>query len=226
MSRCIIADKPAPLLNVPDFNEIFGAKELALDPQGLLRAIEMVALAGTKFEVKRAIDPYILEVETRDYPHGCAFIDVRFTRDVGANAPDRRKNIPPKDVILERLYNSVGLPYIWGGNWGKGIPEIPHLYGGDPSPIRLLQGVDCSGLLYEATDGATPRNTSKLMHFGERVDSLLDVKPLDIIVWPGHMIIALDETTSIESALGRGVFIAPLKSRLPESNFVINRFIF
>lgn len=93
-----------------------------------------------------------------------------------------------------------------------------------------LAGVDCSGLLYEATNGWTPRNTSQLVSFGSAVtiagNSIHQIaaalKPLDLIVWNGHVLIVLDKSSIIESRLAcdqpgnGGVIISPLKQRLAE----------
>ena len=68
--------------------------------------------------------------------------------------------------------------------------------------LRLwrLEGVDCSGLLYQATGGYTPRNTSSMKDFGDEVKisglpleqiSFL-VRPLDLIVCTGHVVIVLN----------------------------------
>ena len=124
----------------------------------------------------------------------------------------------------------VGLPYIWGGNWSAGVPALLALY--PPSDeitetmraIWSLKGVDCSGLLYEATDGFTPRNTSELVYYGTPVAienksiSAIQkmVRPLDLIVWKGHVVIVLDAEKTIESRHKHGVVITPLKERLEE----------
>ena len=73
----------------------------------------------------------------------------------------------------------------------------------------MLKGVDCSGLLYEATHGYTPRNTSALITFGKPVSIanlgsaqiINALEPLDILVWEGHVIIVLDRNRAIESRL-------------------------
>ena len=93
----------------------------------------------------------------------------------------------------------------------------------------MLAGVDCSGLLYEATNGFTPRNTSALLHFGKNVSiagksrqaitALL--QPLDLLVWPGHVIIVIDGGNAIESRLvcqepDKGVRIRPLADAMSE----------
>ncbi len=90
--------------------------------------------------------------------------------------------------------------------------------------LWALKGVDCSGLLYEATDGFTPRNTSDLVHYGSPVsienksvgEIQRIVKPLDLIVWKGHVVIVVDSEKTIESRHLHGVVIAPLKERLEE----------
>jgi hypothetical protein len=72
-----------------------------------------------------------------------------------------------------------------------------------------MQGLDCSGLLYEATAGWTPRNTSALVAYGSSVriagldaDGIVQiVQPLDLIVWKGHVMIVLDRKRLIESRL-------------------------
>lgn len=133
-------------------------------------------------------------------------------------------------MILSKLKKALGQPYIWGGNWGRGILEIKDLYKSEISrPLEnswTLSGVDCSGLLYEATNGFIPRNTSDLMHFGDKISSLENIKPLDIIIWPGHVIILLEPNLVIESLLGKGVIETPLHDRLQqiaEKPFVIRR---
>jgi hypothetical protein len=90
--------------------------------------------------------------------------------------------------------------------------------------------LDCSGLLYQATGGSTPRNTSQLVSYGRAVkisgrlageiSGLLE--PLDLIVWNGHVLIVLDRETIIESSLrcgkkgNGGVTTTPLEKRLAE----------
>lgn len=242
MSTFLRAIKPTPLLNTPDFEKVFGSDTLPLDAQGLLRSVEMIALPQTKFQKVRSVTPSILEVKTHDYPLTPLYLDTRFVEDVEASFPERVKILPPKELILSRLQRAIGLPYIWGGNWSSGIPEILSYYHPKQVPPELqatwtLKGVDCSGLLYEATEGFTPRNTSELLVFGENIpfesfslpEILAKVKPLDILVWKGHVIILLNETTSIESLGGKGVITQNLAHRLstliPSTKFVIRRFI-
>jgi cell wall-associated NlpC family hydrolase len=107
-------------------------------------------------------------------------------------------------------------------------------YGGnvsDASKRQLtLAGLDCSGLIYQATNGWTPRNTSQLVSYGRGVriagKTVKDIanllEPLDLIVWNGHVIIVLDRKTVIESRLecgkqgNGGVMMTPVEQRLRE----------
>lgn len=231
MTYCI-ANQPTPLLNQADFIEVFGKEKLPLDDKGLLRALEMIAFPGTVFEIIEKLPNFIWKVTTKEYPHGPQFIDSRFVCSTRTIPPDRTRIVPQKETILRKLEQSLGLPYLWGGNWGKGIPEIRKLYPckveKNFEQIHSLVGVDCSGLLYEATNGYSPRNTSELFHFGEPVSNLFDVKPLDILVWPGHVLIFFSSDLFIESLYGKGVVLTPISTRLPEisnKNYQIRRFL-
>ncbi len=224
-SHCI-AEKPTPLLNTPEYEKIFGAGQLPLDELGLLRAVEAVALPGTKFTVCKQISPFILEVKTQEYPLDPLYIDKRLVKPVNASHPERVSTLPSKEEIIENLKSSLGLPYVWGGNWSKGVPEMASFYqsqASDKHPAMSFKGIDCSGLLYEATNGYTPRNTSKLLSFGNEVISIANVKPLDILIWPGHVVVVLDTTTTIESVYGKGVILSSLNDHLSQ-NYVIRRF--
>lgn len=127
-----------------------------------------------------------------------------------------------------------------GGNLREGIPEMLSFYppSSNISPELqnrwILKGVDCSGLLYEATNGYTPRNTDALIAFGGPVQIagltipqiIEKVEPLDLIIWEGHVIIILGKNRAIESRLDYdketpgcqgGVWIRPLKQVLEET---------
>lgn len=236
MSRALveycIAKIPTPVLNTPNFQKVFGEEKLPLDELGLLRQIEMIALPKTKFKILKKLPSHIYEITTEEYPHGPQYIDSRFVESVTKETPNRKKILPIKEKILMRLEKSLGLPYIWGGNWSRGIPEISSFYKQGIAPeleiTRILAGVDCSGLLYEVTDGFTPRNTSELLYFGNNVPTFADVKPLDILIYPGHVMIFLTPNHLIESLYGKGVIISPLKERLAQlttKKLIIKRII-
>ena len=236
------AEIPTPVLNTSDFRSVFGGtdgKTLKRDSQGLIRAVEFVALPGTVFQIENGFNvngTLIYQVNTTEYPPQKTglYIDSRFV-SVSANPiPARSKTMPSKQQILEKMARKQGLRYVWGGNISQGIPELFHFY--SPSgPISLetqsmwaLHGLDCSGLLYEAANGATPRNTSDLISFGKAV-TIQELKPaqiakklqpLDLITWKGHVIIVLDQTHTIESCVAcsstGGVTIRNLRAVLEE----------
>ncbi|OQA57058.1 MAG: hypothetical protein BWY42_00747 [Candidatus Omnitrophica bacterium ADurb.Bin277] len=247
------AERPAPVLNTADFRSVFGGRDgktLKRDPQGLVREIEFIALPGTAFEIEsshRVAGHLIYRVRTADYPSRASglFVDSRFVTVSPNPFPKRPKIVPPRETILKRMLNRRGTKYVWGGNFAGGIPELLRFYPPsaalDPGTKNMwtLRGLDCSGLLYEAADGALPRNTSDLISFGkpvliagltaERIAARLE--PLDLIVWKGHVIIVLDREHTIESCVncspGGGVTVRKsvevlkeaMSARTPANNY-------
>jgi len=241
-----VATFPAPVLNTPDFASVFGGRDgktLRLDPSGLIREVEFVALPGTAFRIEESLKrggQTIYRVTTDDYPYPTKsgyFIDSRFVRTTGTHPPPRDRLLPSKQKVIENLLAARGSRYVWGGNRRAGIPQLLSFYppasSSSLSPAAAdlweLRGVDCSGLLYEATGGYTPRNTSALVEYGRPLPiSGLDteriirrVEPLDLIVWSGHVMILLDRKRVIESRLdpsgkGGGVIVRPLREALME----------
>lgn len=252
-----VAVIPTPVLNTPDFAAVFGGRDgatIRLDGCGQIRETEFVALPGTVFRIEETFNrggPVIYRVTTDDYPYPTNkgyFIDSRFVRTSADPLPPRPRSIPPRDKVIDSLLAAQGKRYIWGGNMREGIPQLLSFYPplkGLPLPpatadLWQLRGVDCSGLLYEATGGFTPRNTSALVAYGAPLQIKgLDtgqiirlVEPLDLIVWQGHVMIILDRERIIESRLdchgnGGGVRVRSLrealmdihKSRVPMDNF-------
>ena len=217
MSTYAIAKSPVPLFNTPNI------PQLDKDQQGLIRSIETIALPHTKFSVLRQILPNTCEVTTVDYPSSTPlYVDSRFLQPAFKETFDRYKTLPPSATILKFMKSVVGVRYFWGGNWAQGIPEMAQLYPNIPvSDDLLCKGVDCSGLLYQATDGFTPRNTSQLCTYGQKLEVDLKspeavqkvVKPLDMMVWKGHVIFVLDSDHFIESVIEQGVVISDFTQR-------------
>ena len=135
--------------------------------------------------------------------------------------------------MLEKLTKLEGSDYGWGGNWPHGIDFLPKFYRGKTPFHQLklevqntwrLKGVDCSGLIYYASDGYTPRNTSRLVTFGRPVETegltaaqiTEKVQPLDLIVWQGHVVCVFNRSETIESREKHGVVRANLSDRLSE----------
>jgi len=244
--RFAVAQLPTPVFNTPHIREIFGGEggtHLKTDRCNQIRELEFIALPGTVFSVQKEISSgssNVYQVTSADYPYpasGGYFVDSRAVRLVSAPPPDRPRSLPRRDEILDRLRGAAGIRYTWGGNVRDGIPELLELYpqasgtkrSFETRARRQLAGLDCSGLLYEATGGWTPRNTSSLAHFGnplviagQNAETIAErVHPLDLIVWPGHVLIILDRNQVIESRLScnrdnDGVIITPLLRRLKE----------
>lgn len=210
---------------VPVFSHPVPANKLPkADRCGQIRELEFIALPGTLFSVLGSVPghPDQLLVTTSAYrtaPGVRLFVDRLHLTGYALSPEERQSHLPRRDQIQQRLASAVGLPYIWGGNIREGI----RLNG-----VLQFQGLDCSGLLYEATDGFTPRNTSQLVSFGTAVsvaglapeEIARRLQPLDLIVWDGHLVIVLDEKTAIESILrckpgkNDGVILTPLIKRL------------
>ncbi len=206
-----------------------------MDPRGLLRAVELVALPGTHLAFLQGGMDGVAAVRLDSYPHSPLYVDRRALSEV------KPKLLPSSKPLIEELLKREGSAYIWGGNWSAGIPTLLDWYppNGDltleVNKKWTLQGVDCSGLLYEVTGGMTPRNTEQLVSFGkgiacdDRSPLALShlIKPLDLIVWKGHVIIALGDGRCIESIEPKGVVISPMRERLEElcSEWQTNRFV-
>ena len=138
--------------------------------------------------------------------------------------------MPSRKEIINNMFSLEGCRYLWGGNFCNGITEMLDFYkpknelDKDTEDNWCLRGVDCSGLIYQATNGATPRNTSSLVNYGTdlnisgKSDTAIYqmLKPLDLIVWKGHVIIVLDEKTVIESRPPKGVQKNDLFNRIKE----------
>jgi hypothetical protein len=237
---------PTPVLYTPDFASVFGGEDgvsLKFDDYGEIDELEFIALPGTLFHIEETIHTReypVFKVTSRDYQYPTEkgyYIDSRFVVLTNKTQEGRVKVLPGYKQILRNLRNAEGAIYTWGGNYCRGIPELLHFYppASEIPPVLqeqwMLCGVDCSGLLYEASNGCIPRNTSSLVYFGEsvpveglplpRITELL--LPLDIIVWKGHMMVVIDNGEVIESSYDHdpetdgfqgGVRVFPVSKRL------------
>lgn len=225
-----------PVLNTSDFESVFGGAggtTVKLDNKGLIREMEFIAFPKTVFEILEIIpkeDHSIYRIKTSDYPYTSAdlFIDSRFVKTTDSLPDERIHSLPDKSEILNKLNSLDGYSYMWGGNCGDGIEQLLEFYqpaaelDNSTKSLWSLKGVDCSGLIYQATNGSTPRNTSSLINYGtgleisgrsaQEIASML--QPLDLIVWSGHVIIVYDENTVIESTGDAGVHKSDLLARI------------
>jgi cell wall-associated NlpC family hydrolase len=238
-----VALTSTPVLNTPDFNAVFGAANgqvLKVDRCGQVRELEFIALPGSVFTLlkkQRSGTADIYQVETDEYvapPNVRLYINGRFLKLQHTAPPPRRPSLPPREEIVSALRASVGNPYVWGGNVPGGVTWLSDLFiqdiGADGRRLHPLAGLDCSGLLYHATGGWTPRNTTQLLTYGQGVavagkpsaEIAKMLQPLDLIVWSGHVIIVLDRETAIESRLqcgkpgNGGVVLTNLSQRMAE----------
>ncbi len=227
--RFAIATTFAPLLSTSAWREVFAGKLPLEAKTNLLRKVETIAFPGTKFIIEEMGD--ICAVTTREYPDK-VWVDARFLQIQEIEPLERKITLPSRSEILAFLREEVrkNTAYIWGGNFCRGIPELLKLYPPSESldensleyKTRILQGADCSGLLFEATNGFLPRNTSQLLKTGKSVpiqglsleDLLKILQPLDLIVWQGHVVMVGGE--AIESRHPQGVIATPLKERFLE----------
>lgn len=234
-SAATAAGQPRGYATVKEALPVFNSPAAAANPSlpkpdscGQVRELEFIALPGTPLRLVGEFmqgGQQVLEVITDSYhpPPGVRlYVNPAGVSPAASPPPPRPAELPQPKEILKRLRSAVGSPYVWGGNLRDGITL--------PNGRRAFAGLDCSGLLYEATNGLTPRNTADLVSFGRPVpiaglrrDQLIkSLKPLDLIVWKGHLVIVLDNEQAIESVLwcGRpgsgGVRITPLRQRLGE----------
>ena len=218
--KYVYAFTDTPVLYTSDYRAQFGwadGQTLNFDRYGEIDALEYVAFPGTVFLLEADLWNGIYKVSTKNYPvTNDLYIHKNFVSDISRTQPKARSAVlPTKEEILARLRSIDGADYVWWGNSPKGISSLIDLY---PPAWNIsaqhkkdwkLTGVDCSGLIYWATDWYTSRNTSWLVEDDTRLDiagktlsqisSML--QPLDIIVWKGHMMVVLDDEHTIESAV-------------------------
>ena len=171
------------------YSAVSDGASVKLDSKGLIREMEFIAFPNTVFEILEVIpkgEYNILRVKTSDYPYNSdIFIDSRFVKTADTLPDDRTHSVPDKNEILNKLNSLDGYGYMWGGNYGDGIEQLLEFYKPSANWIThtkvsgVLKGVDCSGLIYQATNGSTPRNTSSLINFGEGLDITRKVRKTD-----------------------------------------------
>ncbi|MBM3208327.1 MAG: NlpC/P60 family protein [Chlamydiae bacterium] len=221
------ANNFTPIFNSHALKSIFGGEDgnsLLLE-KGMLRELETVLFPGSTLKILEKKFDHIVLIETEEYssPYSL-YTDSRFLQFHHIQPISRLLFLPPLHKILQKMKNMVGEAYVWGGNC-KSIDFMYELYPSKKKWEELgeniqnqwtMRGVDCSGLLYYATEGYTPRNTSQLINYGSNVSVSSPLIPLDLIVWKGHVIVILDENHTIESLGGKGVIITPIKKRIEQ----------
>lgn len=230
-----------PLFATPHISTLFGGIDGKTIPlkDHMLKELEMIAFPQTPLVVTSLCSKsHAVSVFCQEYPTiGPLWTDRRFLDLSDTSYPPRERYLPSLASILESMKKQVGMPYLWGGNappLTEMVSWYPPSVDFDKLPEKIqthwqLKGVDCSGLLYLATKGYTPRNTSELVSFGIPVaiegkeKNLWSLQGGDLIVWKGHVIIVLDPHRVIESLGGKGVIITPLFKRLEEIESSLER---
>jgi hypothetical protein len=216
---------PTPVLNTSDFAAVFGGasgSSIPLNEFGHPHHFEFVALKHMQFEVLDQVGPNIYQIRWPKYSESPLYLDQRFCRSIICHTQQHSNVFFSAQSILNHMENRVGTSYVWGGNWANGIPEMLVYYppkkslDGQMQTLWTLQGLDCSGLLFEATGGASPRNTTHLLQCGRSLSANEPLQPLDMIIYPGHVLFVRDQTTIIESKSPFGVRICPLEKRIYE----------
>jgi hypothetical protein len=242
---------PTTIYNTANFYkayEIKNNKLIARDKSNLVREIEAQTFPGTVWKIKEKLNTNNIDVykaQTPEYwntPEDFYFyIDARSVKTKFIRPKARKLILPSKEKLLEKLYRIKEetqkelIPYVWGGNILEGIPDNKNFYDKNNSfedlnnwdkKQFLLQGLDCTGLIYYITNGYTPRNSSWWRTFGDPVEIedqnieqiISSVEPLDVIVHQGHVLMILNKEETIESRLskGGGVVVTPIRERFEE----------
>lgn len=217
-----------PVLYTKNFPVVYGGKNgrtLGYNKSKLVKELEYVAFPGTVFEI---LDEYEVGGQTiykvydplYDIVLGGTnlYVDSRFVEVRNEKPEPRNVTLPSRSEIFEFLDKSMGSRYVWGANNYNGVEKMLEFY---PPSGKLnkkdldhwsMTGFDCSGLIYEATNGYTARSTHQMVNYGQGVEiagksaeQIADIlEPLDMIVWKGHVIYVYDEKTTIESAYSDG----------------------
>ena len=244
-----VALSPTPVFsldsNNPDISYVMWwewTTGLHLDSTNLIRELTVVYPQWTVFSLIRKVTKgkyTYYQVRTKEFdgkssPTYDYYVDSRFIEVSKTKPKDRISHLPSREQVLKNLYSALGSAYVRWGSWYQGIPEMSLYF---PSSYTLnkweqsqktLKGVDCSWLLYQATDGYTPRTSYWLVGYWEAIDIswntvnqiIQKLKPLDLIVRGWHVIIVYDNTYVIESRRKNnfkwGVMLTKIKDRLNE----------
>jgi len=228
-----------PVFSSPTFPDALGAAGNLNRRVKLYHGLLFTAWPGTAFTVlerRSAGKVAIARVTTAEYPCASCWVDARHVRFSAKPFPERTVKMPSRHDILQFLEGAAarGVPYCWGCNFTVGVPSLRRDYGLTARQLARypwdFAGLDCSGILFEATGGATPRDTNRLLVHGDpvrihgrtvaQIQALL--QPLDLIVWQGHMLIVLENGFVVESAnryhrqFVRRAIKSPLVQRLGE----------
>ncbi|MEN9343671.1 MAG: hypothetical protein RLZZ453_458 [Chlamydiota bacterium] len=207
---------PIPLFNTPHF-----LNPPEFDAQGLWRSLETILLPGNTYTVVERGDS--ATITTASYPSSNPlYTDPRFIDRSELFKGDVDALTPSLEHFLQRIEECVKnkVPYLWGGNLPQGDERMGRLLYNNYTSLSKeqqracsLTGVDCSGLIYWASNGVTPRNSSGLILAGIPVTTLDCLKPGMLIGWKGHVLIVTKKGI-VESAAGKGTICTPTEEKI------------
>jgi hypothetical protein len=228
-----VAKEPTPILYTSDFEAVYGGRDrltLRRNSSGLIKELETVALTGTVFEILDTIpkkDHSIYKIITKEYtplnPKNSLYIDSRCVT-LTENCPPERNIAVPSVKAIYKFFDKIvkdKVVYVWGANTTAGVPNWLKYYppaqplAGKTLLDWSIKGLDCSGVIYEATNGFTLRNTHQLVYYGKPVmiqgltaaQIAAKLDSLDMIVYKGHIVYVFDKKTTIESSCSAGGII-------------------
>jgi hypothetical protein len=191
-----------------------GHDGLIFDKWHQIDPTETILLPGSIIRVQEVMKDRVVRMITSEYHSRTPiYTHASFIDEISRlPLPDRIKQLPSRVRMIHSMRHQEGKRYIWWGNSPMGVPELLDIFRNTRAESRelaMLKWFDCSGLLYWATNGNTPRNTSELIDFGRAMDiedrsveEIIDLmEPLDIVAWKWHCLIVLDRWEIIESSV-------------------------
>lgn len=204
-----------PLFSDQKFYEELDTGNLSFDDQSLWRPLEVVLLPGT--DVTATIEPHhpICRISSPAYPSTSPLYTLVKLLNFNHHTLTPTRSL---SLFFDRIHSCLGVPYLWGGNLPEGTNALLNLYPQHPrdprsAQVYQLRGVDCSGLLYYASQGLTARNSSDLIRQGTAVTDISDLKPGMLIGWKGHVLI-VTERGIIESKAQEGVILTDTQQKI------------
>jgi len=225
--KYVSAKTYTPVFSIPDIYKVLSEldSDVKTDKKGLIPEVSFIAPPGKEFEIleETEINGYtILKVKPVD-SEKIYYVDSRFLEQSDGEGIIKGKL--SKEEIIRNLKAMEGYPYEYGGATANGVWKLESMY-----DIKGLnekwkpKGLDCSGLIYQATNGAIPRSSSEIVKYGEgldiegkKLDDIIDMlEPLDIIGYPGHVLIVIDRKSVMESSPKKGVRILQADTRIKQ----------
>jgi len=223
----------AELVTVYDRGEILRERKLGNPPRGRVDGwIAKVLPPGSHLEVRPAPHGMVEVVDSAYrpfYKKELYALEEAVRVIPGPPAGTRAASAPPMQNVIDALLSLEGTPYLYGGSApsgsdiqaealiARGLMRREDLEDPDLAMIMRSAGIDCSGLFNLATDYAFFGDSCHVYEaFGSAARVIEDdeasnaatmakaLRPLDLIVYRGHVIVALGDGRVIQ-AVGDGI---------------------